>query len=80
MQWTGIGRITQGIAGGNSFSCYSREAGAVVTELAVWREVKGDGPPVDALETEEDDRAHAMETRGLGFWLEMHSLYYDHCG
>ena len=63
----------------NTFNCYSDEASAFTTEVAVWKELRGDSAPSDSLEMEEDDIAQAMDTRGLGFWLEMGQLYHDEC-
>jgi hypothetical protein len=73
--WAGIGRFAQS----NSLSCYGGEASAFMTEIAVWHEVQGARPPIDALEIKEDDIATAMDTEGIGFWLHVGQLYHDQC-
>jgi hypothetical protein len=73
--WAGIGRIAQN----STLSCYSGEANAFTTEVAVWKELIGDRPPGDELEVKVDDIAHAMTEDGLGFWLRIGKLYHEEC-
>jgi len=74
--WSGVTGIVQPIG---NWNCYSDEASAFSTEIAVWKEVKSDAAPADSLEAAEDAIAQAMDTRGVGFWVSMGNAYHSQC-
>ncbi|MBV8715862.1 MAG: hypothetical protein JOZ65_12435, partial [Chloroflexi bacterium] len=52
-----------GIVPSTGLTCIQEQTSAYATELAVWKELRGGGPPKDSLETEEDDLVHQMDSR-----------------
>jgi hypothetical protein len=69
-----------GILPHTGLTCMQEEASAFAAEIAVWKELRGAGPPADALETEEDDIAKRLDTRGPGFWVDEAMKYRADCG
>jgi hypothetical protein len=61
-------------------TCVQESASAEATELAVWKELRSAGPPTDELETTEDKLAQAMDSQGLGFWLNQAMRTSANCG
>jgi len=69
-----------GILPYKGLTCVQEQTSAEATELAVWKELRAAGPPMDKLEDTEDKLAHAMDSQGLGFWLNQAMRYSRACG
>jgi hypothetical protein len=69
-----------GILPHTGLTCIQEETSALATEMAVWKQLRGDTPPADALESAEDKLAQALDSRGVGFWADQAMKSRANCG